>query len=106
MTDFIAKAAVVAGLCLVAAGASQSAEDPYATMRRECAAQLKLSSSGCSCIVAKAKAELSEKQLYLVIAHITKNATGIMEKQKGMTGNEMMTVINFLTTAPSQCGNQ
>jgi hypothetical protein len=85
--------------------ASPAAADDYDTLRSECGKQLRLSPSGCECIVNSARAQLSDQERELVVAHVTRDPNA-MAKQQGMTRDSAMRVMNFMVNAPQTCATQ
>jgi hypothetical protein len=82
-----------------------AAADDYEILRTECAKQLKLSSSGCECVVDSARAELNDEERSLVVAHVTRDQNGITSLQQGMTGDSVMKVVTFMATTPQKCAS-
>ena len=82
------------------------AQDPYAVMNESCLKELKLTQSGCDCVIEKAKAELDEKELTFLVAAVSNNPQAMVQAQSQLSGDQMMTVTNFMTATPSLCQNQ
>jgi len=78
--------------------------DDYDILRSECGKQLQLSSSGCDCVVAKAK--LNDKERALVVAHVTQDQNAIMQRQQGMSGDSVMKAVMFMAQTPQKCAGQ
>lgn len=76
------------------------------TLEAECKTQLGLSDSACTCIGAKAEAELNDKQQAMVVAAVTKDKPAQAEAMAQMTQAEAAGAANFMTTAPDTCANQ
>ena len=87
-------------------GAPALAEDDYDVIRSSCKADLRLSDSGCDCVVARAKSELSDAQRAFLVASVKKDPTMIAAAQGQLTGDEMMAMMNFMTRTPRQCQSQ
>jgi hypothetical protein len=97
--------AVLAAAVVLSAPLMAAAADDYDTLRSECGKQLQLSPSGCECIVNSARAELSDQERELVVAHVTRDPN-VMAKQQGMTRDSAMKVMNFMVNAPQKCATQ
>ena len=75
-------------------------------IRDSCKNDLKLSDSGCDCVVNEANENLNANQLEFFIAAISKDNGKMMEMQSKISGDEMMELTNFMTTTPTTCKNQ
>ncbi|MCP5371452.1 MAG: hypothetical protein H6907_06915 [Hyphomicrobiales bacterium] len=102
MKGYISAAVALA----VLAAAAPAGADDFDTLRSECARQLKLSASGCDCVVASAKSDLNDQERSLVVAHVTQDQKAIMAKQSGMSGDSVMKSMMFLAQTPQKCASQ
>ncbi len=69
----------------------------------QCGPTLKMKKSGCECIVAAAKEQLSDKELEMVVMYVKQDKTGIARVQGKLNGNEVMKAVSFVTEAPRAC---
>lgn len=95
--------AAAAGLFALACAPAQ-ADD--AVILASCKAELKLSDSGCACVLDKVHSELSDTQVEFFVAAIGKNQPAMMQAQMALTGAEMMEIATFMTATPQSCQNQ
>ena len=93
----------VAGI--LTAGSAFAADDPFEAIYNSCKAELKLSDSGCECVVNAAQS-LNENELTFFVAAISGDPSQLGAAQSAVTGAEMMNVTNFMTVTPTQCQNQ
>ena len=70
-----------------------------------CKTDLKLSDSGCACVLDKVHSTLNEKQLAFFVASLRKDTQAQMKAQMGLTTAEMMEMANFMTATPQECQN-
>ncbi len=82
------------------------AENDYDLIRASCSTTLKLSDSGCDCIVAKTQAELNDNERGMLVASIQSDPAKIAAAQSKLSGDEMNNVMTFMTNTPSLCQNQ
>lgn len=75
-------------------------------IRDSCKKELKLSDSGCDCVVSKANATLNENQMAFFLAAIQQNQQAMIASQSKLSGDEMLAVTQFMTSTPSACQNQ
>ena len=73
---------------------------------KSCKEDLKLSESGCACVMEKIANELSDKQRNFLVASISNDQQAMQQGFKELTGQEMMDVTTFMTQTPMQCQNQ
>ena len=99
-----AQLAVLAGSMGLISSGNVLADD--ATILASCKNELKLSDSGCACVLDKVHSTLNEKQLTFFVAAISGDSNAMMQAQTQLAGNEMLEVTNFMTTTPQQCQNQ
>ena len=67
-----------------------------------CKQDLRLSDSGCQCVLEKT-GEFNEKQMAMFVAMITKDQAGMMKLQGELTGNEMQNLATRMAQIPSEC---
>ncbi|MEM7426891.1 MAG: hypothetical protein AAF441_12420 [Pseudomonadota bacterium] len=96
--------AIVALTALSVFATGVQAEDPYTVLRAECAAKLNGSAESCDCIAKKARAELSDKELSMVVVAVKGDRDGIAKVQGTLNANEMMNAMTFMSGAPAACG--
>jgi hypothetical protein len=102
--SLLRQALVVVGFVLTGVVAAQAGNRE--TIMAECAKQLQLSDSGCTCIVDRAENELSPVQQELLIAGVTDNQAGRMAAIGKMSPTEMQEVAAFMQSAPQTCSAQ
>lgn len=96
-----ASAGVIAG----SAAFAGTAEDRAAILQ-SCDAVLQMSGSQCNCIADLAEADLSDKEYVVFVAAVSDvEQMNVIINGAGLTGEEAMTVMTFLSTSPSQCQN-
>lgn len=96
----------LAALCLFVAGSTAAGAGNGDILEAECKTQLKLSDSACKCIGTTAEADLNDTQQDFVVAAVTKNKARMQELQMKMSQEDALKAAQFMTTAPSACGNQ
>ena len=75
-------------------------------IRNSCEKELRLSDSGCDCVVSKANASLNENQMTFFLAAIQQDQQAMIASQSKLSGDEMLAVTEFMTSTPSACQNQ
>ena len=83
-----------------------SADANDETIRASCAKDLKMNESECECIVGRVNSELNEKQMSFFMAAIQNDSAGMAVAQSGVSGDEMLELTQFMTSAPSSCKGQ
>jgi hypothetical protein len=82
--------------------AARPPADPLAGFAKSCQTQMYMSAPACACVVAKAKADLDDKEIaYLSIAGY--NGPEAAAAAKAMSGAEIANVDKFMHTAVPQC---
>lgn len=93
---------VITALGAVLAFSAAAVADDQETIRQSCKAELKLSDSGCDCVLEKV-GEFNDKQMAMFIAMISRDQAGMMKAQGELTGNEMQHLATRMAQIPSEC---
>ena len=94
---------VLAGLFLMAGTAARANDD---AILASCKHDLRLSDSGCACVLEKVHSELNEAQFAFFVASVSGDVAGQQKAQMQLTGEDMQKLAMFMTTTPQQCQNQ
>jgi len=88
---------------LVLSSIAAAADARFDALSKSCAADLKLSPAACACLMTKIRETLNDNQIAFVAASVSRNQQAMIAAQGKLTGDEMIAVANFMTTAPSEC---
>ncbi len=98
--------AILSSAILAGFGAAPAQADSRADILSECAKQLKLPQSGCTCIADKADDELTEAQRFLLVATVSETSAERPAGLRDLKPEEVEEVMTFLGTAPGVCATQ
>lgn len=96
-------AAGALGLALMVSGGAQAQSNDEKIVA-SCKAELQMTDAGCGCLLDKVHAELSEGQQSFLVAAISNDTAGQQSAMQQLSGEEMLELTTFMTSAPQSCG--
>ncbi len=94
---------IVFGFLIATPAFAATADEHYTYLHEKCGPSLKMEKSGCDCIIAAAKRDLSEDELEMVVLYVKKDKPGIQKKQGELNGNQTAKAKSFVREAPRAC---